>query len=673
LNGSTMAISVASPQGWSGMMTYRINGDYSGTNAVWNSSAGYTTLSFALPSGSFAGNTVTQDFQLISSGGTLSACYFTGGIDGKWNTISGGISNFATSQTGTTNAAGTPGVQTDVFLDANTAGNLTTTLGQNFTINSLTFTGTGTAGISPTSVNGTNTLTLMAAAGSYTAGTGIIVNPGAAADTIGENVALGSTQSWNNSSANPFTVSGNLTLATYSLTASGTGSKTISGNITGTGGITLTSGSLTLAGSNHFTGGTTIAGGNLLVTNSMALGTGAVVSSNAGTSNGTLQLAGGITLTNAITKLASRYDPAATPTGAAQIENISGSNTLTSPLSISSAGGSGILIESDSGTLTLSGGITGNLSGSSYIRPVYFYGAGNGVVTGTIANGVPLNGISITKEGAGSWTFAAADTYTGATTIEGGTLVFAAPGALPAFTGLSIAAGATAVAATHPTKTAGAAKNNLFVSSLTIAGSTGAWTGKLDLVNNDLVVQNGNLAQITNQVAQGFAGGFWDGTGGIISTSASEDSTHLTTLGVIQNSVNGAMLYSSSNPFDGANASAATDILIKSTYYGDTNLDGEVDGSDYSRIDNAYLADQTNPTAYTGWGNGDFNYDGIINGSDYTLIDNAFNTQGADIASALAIPTVQINDTSQVPEPTMLTLIGMAGIGLLGRRRWSDR
>ena len=127
LNGSTMVISVASPQAWSGAMIYRINGDYSGTNAVWNTSGGYTTLSFALPSGSSAGSTITQSFQLISSSGSLTSCYFTGGIDGKWNTLSSGSSNFATTPVGTTNAASMPSSQTDVYLDANSAGNLTTT------------------------------------------------------------------------------------------------------------------------------------------------------------------------------------------------------------------------------------------------------------------------------------------------------------------------------------------------------------------------------------------------------------------------------------------------------------------------------------------------------------------------------------------------------------------
>ena len=107
---------------------------------------------------------------------------------------------------------------------------------------------------------------------------------------------------------------------------------------------------------------------------------------------------------------------------------------------------------------------------------------------------------------------------------------------------------------------------------------------------------------------------------------------------------------------------ANTDVLVKYTYYGDANLDGKVDGTDYSRIDNGYLNN------LSGWFNGDFNYDGVIDGSDYTLIDNAFNTQGASLAAAVA--TAQIaGDVSAVPEPVSLGLLGIGCMALLGRRR----
>jgi hypothetical protein len=115
------------------------------------------------------------------------------------------------------------------------------------------------------------------------------------------------------------------------------------------------------------------------------------------------------------------------------------------------------------------------------------------------------------------------------------------------------------------------------------------------------------------------------------------------------------------NQFDGTTPGPG-DILIKYTYYGDANLDGKVDDTDYSRIDNGYLNHLT--CRY----NGDFNYDGVINGSDYTLIDNAFNTQGAQISEEIADPTGQIAESS-VPKPVCLCIREIGAVGLLGRRR----
>jgi hypothetical protein len=180
--------------------------------------------------------------------------------------------------------------------------------------------------------------------------------------------------------------------------------------------------------------------------------------------------------------------------------------------------------------------------------------------------------------------------------------------------------------------------------------------GTIDITNNAMVVHNGSIGTINSQVASAFNGGLWNGTnasaGVITSSTAAADPKHLTAVGVATGLTS----------FQGG-AVAATDVLVKYTYYGDANLSGHVDGSDYSLVDNGYLMQ------LTGWQNGDFNYDGVINGSDYTLIDNVFNIQGATIASGIASPTAQIAGTSAVPEPTTLGLLGIGAAGLLGRRR----
>ena len=246
--------------------------------------------------------TATAEQLVVASGTTATAAAFwTGSQSSSWATVNGttGNTNFATDATGATNTLAVPGANTNVTFTATSATNLNSTLDQNFTINSLTFSGTGTsntAGSSIASGTGTNTLTINAAAvNGNTAGNGITVAAGSGADTISANVALGASQTWTNNSTNALTVSG-IVSGGFALTSAGTGTIKLSGANAYTGGTTVSAGTLLLTGSGTLgatTGALAVNGGVLdLQATSQTVanfsGSGGTVENNSGAGTGTL-------------------------------------------------------------------------------------------------------------------------------------------------------------------------------------------------------------------------------------------------------------------------------------------------------------------------------------------------------------------------------------------------
>ncbi len=163
----------------------------------------------------------------------------------------GVASNYTTDAAGTMVAPAAPMSSTDVVFTANTSStaNFTTTLGSLTAVNSLEFTGTNTsAGSAAVTVGGPGTLSIAANINSFAAGVGIVVDSGASADVVSANLTLAQSESFTNSSANPFNVSGAIGGAGSTLTLAGAG----------TGGFVL-------AGANTYTGGTNVSVGTATV------------------------------------------------------------------------------------------------------------------------------------------------------------------------------------------------------------------------------------------------------------------------------------------------------------------------------------------------------------------------------------------------------------------------
>ncbi|CAN5595996.1 hypothetical protein BH09PLA1_BH09PLA1_10090 [soil metagenome] len=154
--------------------------------------------------------------------------------------------------------------------------------------------------------------------------------------------------------------------------------------------------------------------------------------------------------------------------------------------------------------------------------------------------------------------------------------------------------------------------------------------GTLDLNDNDLVLdytgatQAANVQSLINTARNG---GAWNGIG-LTSTVARNANPKNTTLAMME-SADFATVYSPTTPFSGETVDASA-VLVKFTYYGDTDFNDIVNFDDYARIDSGFNNNRN------GWLNGDFDGNGVVNFDDYSLIDLAFNTQAA--GRALALP-----------------------------------
>jgi autotransporter-associated beta strand protein/T5SS/PEP-CTERM-associated repeat protein len=281
-----------------------------------------------------------------------------------------------------------------------------------------TLTGT-TAAVTPWAINaGTLSIQNGGALGSTTAGTTVAsgatlqldgdpTNLGASI-TVGNPLNLAGTGFNGNGALRNLTgnntLAGTVTLSADSrIRAEAATQLTVTGQITGAGNLEASGpGTLVLTNANNYTGATTVSAGVLNIRNAAALGT--TAGGTAVASGATLQLQGGIAVGNEALSLAG-----AGFSGAGALQNVSGNNSWSGPITLTADSTIGTSNGPDA--LTLSGQITG--------------------------------GGGLTKIGAGTLTLSGSSSYSGATAVDAGTLQARATNAFSSSSAFTVATGAT--------------------------------------------------------------------------------------------------------------------------------------------------------------------------------------------------------------------------------------
>jgi hypothetical protein len=236
-------------------------------------------------------------------------------------------------------------------------------------------------------------------------------------------------------------------------------------------------------------------------------------------------------------------------------------------------------------TLTINSGTPASLS-PGYLASITLASAAQG--NSLVIQGTPPTGSALRLQG--SFSFSGSASYPNITVTGTGSTLTASRLSLGS---LSLEAGASV-------RLTGSASTASVLSRLNIAA--GAF---LDLGNSSLVLSN-TPADLARPLL----------TGNLIRTTASNP--QYTTLSLFSNSLTPGIPYFTS--YNGATGLATGDLIIKTTYIGDTNLDGILNGKDYKSVTEGYFLQQS------GWAWGDVdNSGGPVTLADLSAFMTAYN------------------------------------------------
>jgi autotransporter-associated beta strand protein len=195
------------------------------------------------------------------------------------------------------------------------------------------------------------------------------------------------------------------------------------------------------------------------------------------------------------------------------------------------------------------------------------------------------------------------------------------------------------------------------VSAIDLSSDGVTIDGNIDLADTDMIVRGGDINAIRQLVKSWWNGGSRDGAGIKSSLSGGPGNAAYTTLAVFNNNYNGLAYFPT---FDGITV-GPNDVLIKYTYFGDTNLDGVLDGRDVKYAMEGLVNQQT------GWLAGDFDYDGQVTSADIGKLFQYRNLNLPALPNSGA--SAGSGEITAIPEPQALALIPLTAALATRRRR----
>jgi len=328
-------------------------------------------------------------FVVVSSNSALAATF-------TWNG-GGGNANWGTAGNWTGGIPANANTTDLIFAGTTNTGTAGTPLNNNIAspmlLNSITFSSGGT----PFFLGGSNIR--------FDGGTtNSITQNSSSAESIANGISAPTS---NNTQSVTLTGNGTGIVTLSGIIASGTGQRDIAIVKTGTS-------TFLLSGNNTYGSGTTINQGTILIGNNNALGTGSVSLGDtaAVANNASLLTNGAFTIGNAITVRSGNTGVATLGGNTDNNSTFSGAITLNHDLTISQVANAG------ANALSITGGIAGGIAGT---KTVTFAGPGNiNVSTTGISNGTGTTAVAVSG---GVTSLNVANSYTGTTTVNGGTLL----------------------------------------------------------------------------------------------------------------------------------------------------------------------------------------------------------------------------------------------------------